>query len=395
MRTATLELEPENFTYLAHGVSVRHAAPNRAATCTRREPRWRHPSLPLLRGDQKPVPATDRVARNGDRVLRNGDRVARNRDRVSSGTAIGSAPEQVIGSDRNTQSPHSHLGEAVYYAGRAAEWARARHAYARAAEYYQRALDALDSGATDPRQYAELLLALGHTQFVAGAVEEATATLERAFELTRARGRYDQFCRAILIWFQLRHESVVLDPVFHGRIAEALANVRAKDATFAQLQVARAMAMALTVSASERTLWVQEALALTQDRADPRARLDVLRGALRCCTRFPDGTSRLDLANEMLELATQLRSPENELEALQWKAMFLLELGYGDEYAQQVSDYARRAAIMRTPQGAWTASVQRVGQLFLAGDLIECERLAREAGESGEWSTARCTTSRA
>ncbi len=280
--------------------------------------------------------------------------------------------------------PHASLDEALYYAQRAADWARAQHAYARAAEYYQRALDVLDERSADPLQYAELLLALGHTQFVAGAVDDASATLDRSVELTRHHGCYDLFCRAISIWIQLHRESALIDPNFHARVAEALANVREKDVTFAQLQVARAMAMAWITPASERTQWAQEALALTRSRTNPRARLNVLRGALRCYTRFPDGISRLALARELLGLAQLLRSPENELEARQWMALFLLELGHGDEYAQQVSDHAQRAAVVRTAQGTWTTQVHRVGQLFLAGDLSASERIAREAAAQGE-----------
>ncbi|HEU5075697.1 MAG TPA: hypothetical protein VFU02_16000, partial [Polyangiaceae bacterium] len=167
-------------------------------------------------------------------------------------------------------------------------------------------------------------------------------------------------------------------------LADALANVTEKDTTYARLQVVRGLAMALLVPASERTLWIQEALVLTRDSGDLRARLDVLCGALRCYTRMPDGANRLALAEEMFDLAHHLGSPEDELEARQWKAQFLLELGRGEEYAQQVSDYARRAAIVRTPYGSWTANTQRVGQLFLSGDLAESERLARETADAGE-----------
>jgi len=299
---------------------------------------------------------------------------------------LGHRPETIIPTAHHFLEalPHGDLDQAVFYAQRAAEWARARHAYARAAEYYQRALDVLERGPANPQQFAELLLALGQTQIVAGAVEEATATLELSFELTRAHGDYARFCRALLMWFQLRRESVAVDSTFHAHIAEALANVTDKDATYAQLLVARGMAMALLKPASERTAWVQEALELTRGTPNARARLDVLRGALRCYTRLADGSSRLTLAEEMLELAQHLRSPENELEARQWKVQFLLELGRGEEFAQQVSDYAQRAAIVRTPDGSWTANMHRVGQLFLSGDLLESERLAREASAVGE-----------
>jgi tetratricopeptide (TPR) repeat protein len=280
--------------------------------------------------------------------------------------------------------PYAEPKEVVVYAQKAAEWARARHAYARAADYYERALAVLDLEPANPHQHAELLLALGHTQFVAGAVDGAFATLERAFELTRAHGRYDLFCRAILIWFQLRQDAASVDPTFYARIAEAMPNVKVKDAVFAQLQVARAMSTMFTAPMSERVSWVQEALALTRETTDLRARLEVLRGALRCYTRFTDGTTVLGLAEEMLNLAVALRSSESELEARQWRAQAVLELGRGANYDRDVVAYIQQAAVVSAPQARWASGVLSAAQLFLAGSLSESERVVRQTGKFGQ-----------
>ncbi|HEU5075696.1 MAG TPA: AAA family ATPase, partial [Polyangiaceae bacterium] len=280
--------------------------------------------------------------------------------------------------------PHADRNDAVFFAQKAAEWARTRHAYARSAEYYQRALAVLDMDAADPHQYGELLLALGSTQAVAGAVDDAIATLERTFDLTRSHGYYDLFCRAILIWFQLRRESCTLDPVFHARVAEALANVQERDVVFAQLQVARAMATMFTSPISERVAWLEEALDLTRDTADPRLRIEVLRGALICYTYFTDGTTEMGLADEMLQLAVALRSTESELDARRWRAHSALVLGQGSVYEQEVATYCRHAAQANAPHAAWMAGVLCAGQHFLAGSLGESERAARDAGRIGQ-----------
>ncbi|HEY6727515.1 MAG TPA: AAA family ATPase [Polyangiaceae bacterium] len=280
--------------------------------------------------------------------------------------------------------PYVELGAAAAHAQKAAEWARARHAYARAANYYERALEVLDLGAADPRKYAELLLALGHTQFIAGEVGSCAATLERTFELTRARGYYDLFCRAILIWFQLRGDAACVDPTFHARISEALPHLREKDASFAQLQVARAMSTMFTAPFSERVSWIQEALTLTRHTTDRRARLEVLRGALLCYTRFTDGTTEVDLTEEMLALAVALRSPENELEGYLWRAHAALELGRASEYERAVATYQKQAAIISAPQQLWRAKVLHAARLYLAGSLGESERVVREAGSLGQ-----------
>jgi len=280
--------------------------------------------------------------------------------------------------------PYADAGETVHYAQRAAEWARARHAYARAADYYERALAVLDLVPTEPRQYAELLLALGHTQSVAGAVDSAVTTLERTFELTRSQGSYDLFCRAILVWFQLKRESSIVDPVFHARIAEALGTVQQKDIVFAQLQVARAMSAMFTSPIGERVAWIQEALALTRGTIDSRARLEVLRGALICYTFFTDGTTELGLADEMLKLAFALRSSESELEARRWRVHAALNTGDGQMYQQETAAYCRDAVLTGAPHAAWMAGVLCAGRHFLAGSLQESERVAREAGRIGQ-----------
>ena len=272
----------------------------------------------------------------------------------------------------------------MHYAQRAAEWARARHAYARAADYYERALAVLDLEPDEPHRYAELLLALGHTQFVAGTVDATIATLERTFELTRAHGYYDLFCQAILIWFQLRQDTASVDPAFHARINEALEHVQERDTVFAQLQVARAMATMFTSPTSERVQWIREALDLTRTVADLRPRLEVLRGALRCYINFTEAKTNLEIAEEMLLRATALRSPENELEALHWRAAALLELGRGSDHDNDVAAYRHHATIVTAPQAAWTARVLHAAQLFRQGSLRESESVAREAGKVGQ-----------
>lgn len=280
--------------------------------------------------------------------------------------------------------PYVELEAAAAYAQKAAEWARAKHAYAHAAEYYQRALEVLDLDTAAPRQYAEILLALGHTQLVAGAIDDASATLDRSFELTRAHGHYDLFCRAILLWLQLRRDTAAIDPTFHARIAEALHHVQTKDDVFAQLQVARAMSGMFTASTSERSAWIAEALALTRATSDLSARMEVLRGAQRSHIRFGDGITELGVAEEMLQLALTLRSLECEVEARQFRASALLELGRGADYAHEVATCRERAAAVNTPQFVWMAGILHVGQLFLTGSLTECEHTARKIGKIGE-----------
>lgn len=281
-------------------------------------------------------------------------------------------------------TPVADPHEAVDYAKKAAEWSRSRHAYARAAEYYQRALEILELAPQDSRERCELLLALGHTQYVAGLVDDALETLDLTFELSRAQGMHDLFCRALLTYFQLRRESTIVDQVFHQRLAQALENGGQKDGVYAQLQVARALATTLTSPVAERVSWLEEALELTRVGAAPRDRLEVLRGALRAYTNFTNGTTTLMLAEQMLKLSRRLGSAESELEAQQWRAHALLDLGRGVEFVQQCGEHEGLARVVGSPHASWLAHVLEAGCLYLGGSLAASEALVRTKVAAGE-----------
>ncbi len=96
-------------------------------------------------------------------------------------------------------APGGDVERAVDYAARAAERSVRLLAYEEAAGHYERALQALDIGASaDEERRCALLLRLGDARSRAGERTVARATFERAAEIARALGRADQLARAAL-----------------------------------------------------------------------------------------------------------------------------------------------------------------------------------------------------
>ncbi len=279
--------------------------------------------------------------------------------------------------------PVAPIHEVVTYASRAAEWARAKHAYAVAEGYYKQALEALELGSPDPRARCELLVELAEMQCLAGNVPGVESTLQRAFELSRDSEQHDLFTRALLIYFNLRRDSVAVDPVFHTLLAEALRVPQKKDLVYARLQTARAMATVLTHEASERATWLEEALTITETNTSIKDRLEIILGSLRGNTYFTRGTSLLKLANEMLRLAQQAHASLAELEAGHWRAQALIETGRGLDFFEQVEKSEQLSKSVQSPNFAYATRLLLFCREYMLGDLARSELLARDANDLG------------
>jgi tetratricopeptide (TPR) repeat protein len=144
------------------------------------------------------------------------------------------------------------------------------------------------------------------------------------------------------------------------------------------------MVTALTASAGERVARLEQALAIARSAGDAQTLLEVTRGALYCYTRLRDGTTFLDLADEMLDAARQVHSAEGELDAGQLRAHALLELGRGEEFERQITVCAQQATVMQAPQLICRATGHQSCRAFMRGDLREAEHLTRKwYGASG------------
>ncbi len=281
--------------------------------------------------------------------------------------------------------PTADSQEVVAFARRAAEWARARYAYSVAERHYKKALEVLELSPDEPRMRGELLFELGYVQFLIGNVSYAEETFDATFELSRAHGFDELFCRALLAWFQMRRESVIVDRAFHMRLNEALEVLAITDpALKAQLLVARAMAHTLSAPASERATWVQEALQLARASGDAGVLVEVLRGTLKSNVYLPDGTSLLEVADAMVRAARAVGSLGGELEAGLWRANGLLEVGRGREFLEQIHKCEQQAETLGAPHWKHMVGWLRGCTAYMRGDFESAIRIAVENAAIGE-----------
>ena len=206
----------------------------------------------------------------------------------------------------------SDFDRGLEFARRAADRALESLAYEEAARLYQVALDAADLSGASGATRAELLLAQGDVQVLAGESPAARETLVRAADIARANGQADLFARAALayggrdIWgprmeWDARYvpfleEALDLcgerDSILRARLLTRLASARRGDAD-------RDALAALTREASE----------IADRIGDPATILFARDGQLAAGggpssaeARFRDGTKLVELATESGDL---------------------------------------------------------------------------------------------
>lgn len=294
-------------------------------------------------------------------------------------------PEQVVQAAYHSMAavPHVDLEDALELALRAAGWARQHLAYAVAVEYYARALHLLELGEFGARRRCELLQELARMQHLAGHSDAAVATYDELFELSRQADLPAMSAAALLGHYETRLELTVLDGAFHVRLRETLARVRDRNGLYARLLAVRAAVTYLTESGESRLAWLEEALALALAASDPSTRLTVLHAASRAYLDLGDVRRLLGLADELLELASAQQVAEIAVDAGEFRAACVLELGWGKEFASEVSRCVARASRIGHGQFLYSSRLLEGTRAFLAGNLDGAEALARSAWSIG------------
>jgi DNA-binding winged helix-turn-helix (wHTH) protein/tetratricopeptide (TPR) repeat protein len=294
-------------------------------------------------------------------------------------------PEQVVQAAYHSMAavPHVDLDEALQLASSAAGWARQHLAYAVAVEYCVRALHLLELGEFGARRRCELLQELARMQHLAGHSDAAVATYGELFELSRQADLGEMSAAALLGHYETRLELTILDEAYHVRLRETLARVRERGGLYARLLAVRAAVTYLTETGDSRLAWLEEALALALGSSDPSARLTVLHAASRAYLDLGDVRRLLVLADELLELASAQQLVEIAVDAGEFRAACLLELGWGKEFATEVARCVARATRIGHGQFLYSSRQLEGTRAFLGGDLHAAEVLARSAWSIG------------
>ncbi len=322
--------------------------------------------------------------------------------RVEQHRRIGEALEEHYGADRDShlaELAHHYaqaavggtIGKAVDYAVRAAERATRSLAHEEAVRLYRVALETLDSaGHGSEGQRCELLVALGEARRRAGDVDGARGTLRSGGELAARLGSAELLARAALAFGGPWVTMGVVDHATTGLLQRAL-DALGDSSSGLRAQVLARLGMELYFSpARERGQELcRQAVEMAHSAGDDGA-LGYALSARHWTLWGPDHLEdRLQLATELVELASRLDDTELAVQGHHWRGNDLLEMGDVAAAETAVDAHARLAAELGHPVGLWQAALRQVLLALLAGRFEVAERLAGEARRRGQLADPR------
>jgi len=287
-------------------------------------------------------------------------------------------------------------------ARRAAAAAEAVFAFEDAVRFYDWALEAqaLDD-AVPPRERAELLLAAGSAQRLAGRRDDARNTLGRMFEIARQHRFSDLVVRGVRALRPTPAMGSLPDPL----VRDALENVLQATAEPADEPRIRALAQLACVPpyATDMARSKQmsaEALELARKAGGRSLLLEVLCARLYSLSGPDDIDALLATANEVLE-ANDGRPTPTSIEAHCARAGALIYRGEIAAADQAFEIVGRMSSELRLQEGLWYCRRQAAQRRFLEGRFdvaaAECAELRAQGARLGlyysRWFTSVLTRS--
>ena len=307
----------------------------------------------------------------------------------------GEALEAVYGSDKephlaelalhfHSAGPVGGAAKAIDYAGSAGDRALAQLAYEEAVRLYELALTLVDGG---PRR-TELLLALGDAQARAGDTPASKGTFREAAELADRLGSSEQLARAALGYGGRISWGVSRDDEYLASVLErALVALGSEETELRARVLARLAGGPLrdsTFSPGRRRALSTEALEIARRLDDPPTLAHALAGYISA-NHSPELTrDQVELATELVDVATAAGDLERTVEAHEHRAEALLELGDMQGAKADLEEMARVAARLHQPSQDWFVAEIRAQHALLEGRLVEAEQLIADALSLGQ-----------
>lgn len=299
-----------------------------------------------------------------------------------------------ISEERHLEAIAHHLDEAAAPGdtGRVAEYlqragARAERmlAYEEAARFYTRAIDALTSrhSADDPR-IGRLLIVRGEALLRAGDPGGARECCAAAATIARAVGDAELLAHAALGRTGLGVAIIDLDPERIALLEEALdALGDADDVLRSQLLARLAVELYYAPTRDRSEALGAEAVTVARATGEPRAVAAALNARHVSLWRPDRLRERLEVADEMVEAAHAAGERQLELQARNWRAVDLFELGEMDAWRLEVGRHGALAEQLRLPAFAWYTPLWRAVDALHRGRFAEADTLRAEALEAG------------
>jgi DNA-binding SARP family transcriptional activator len=266
-----------------------------------------------------------------------------------------------------------HASQAVTYAIRAGDHAMGVLAFEDAEHFYTSALDTLRSfGAPDRRLEAAVLVRLGAAHFAAYRRVDAIAAYRRAVELSLDL-RDSEGLAASTSGLMTSTEFSDADPSIIALLRQTMTMWDEVDERVRTRLIA-GLARVLPAGDSEGKSLIDEATSMVLRVGDPETRAAVLSTAV-LIKWSPDNLPwRQEVTNEVIDLAGGLGWVDLEMEARNWRAAYLEELG---ELAAADADLSRVEAFAvesRRPFFLGLTAMRRAGRAILEGRYEDAER---------------------
>jgi class 3 adenylate cyclase len=277
------------------------------------------------------------------------------------------------------------VDKAIEYATRAGDHAAGLLAHEEAAEHYERALHALELQEEDDeeRRFA-LLGSLGEAQEKAGERSRSQSTYQRAIEIARRLSDPELLARGVIHFADASFEVLVDNPASRGLILEALEVLPEEDSPLRAHLLGRLARSFAFSSRDEARRLILQAGGMAKRVDDPGALALALEGRFMLLSRPENARERLEIANEMFDLAQAAGDQERALFGLTLRATSWIELGDLAEADRALDAASRLSEGLRQPDSLWGHKTRLAMRALLEGRFEEAEKLAQEAFAVGQ-----------
>jgi DNA-binding SARP family transcriptional activator len=281
---------------------------------------------------------------------------------------------------RRAAAEHAEL--AMEYAVLAGREAAEKQGFSEACSHYETALEVQEvMWAAARRQRCRILLALGEARLAnydsAGSRTAFNEAAELALELD-ARAELAEAVRGLVGNLEFR----LFDPVSVGLLERALAAVGPSDEAL-RTQLLATLARALPAGSPRVGELAAEAVASARRLGDPDTLALVLSAVLQTTWRPDNAEERLGVSTELIHLSSELGWSELSIEALNWRAAALDQLGDVAGADLDLERFHDRAAASGRPFYVALSNLRRTGRALFVGHHDEAERLLALTLSSG------------
>jgi DNA-binding SARP family transcriptional activator/tetratricopeptide (TPR) repeat protein len=288
--------------------------------------------------------------------------------------------------------PGGNPERAIEYARRAGRHAARLLAYEEAARLYRMAIAALDLSLTAGEETrCDLLLALGDAEARAGNMPAAKEAFLRAAEIARRGESPEALAQAAvgyggrIVWARAGH-----DPRLIALLQDALAGLPEQDSPLRVRLLARlAGALRDERSSEVRVALSAEGVEMARRLGDPATLAFALDGHCAAILEPGNPEERLEIANEIIELAGNFDDRERTFPGRMYRLIALLELGQLERVRAEHAALDLLAEDLRQPAQLWYVAATRANLALFTGQLDGAEQLIERALEFGRHSMAR------